>query len=229
VALVGPRVGHRARRRARTHRRSRDRECRGHQAERHEKGEAVLTRVRQKSCCHPNSFPIEAARKGLPPPYRSFRHPPRTRGSRTQGVSGIRCGVGTAAILRRGELTFKLRSIRRGNPQHPRRRPNAVRPAGSHSGYLAERFDELLTRGTQFRHRADAFVEAARPGRLARRHEGDDVAVRRARGRCVALIGISARTQNGHIRNDTRDVSRRITADENRLICRRKHVARGRA
>jgi hypothetical protein len=36
-------------------------------------------------------------------------------------------------------------------------------------------------------------------------------------------------TGRGHIRNDTRDVSRRIAARGNRLICRRKHVARDRA
>ena len=39
----------------------------------------------------------------------------------------------------------------------------------------------------------------------------------------------SARTQNGHIRNDTRDVSRRISPHSNEPICRRNCVARDRA
>src|SRR6266545_6941050 len=35
----------------------------------------------------------------------------------------------------------------------------------------------------------------------------------------------STRTQNGHIRNDTRDVSRRIVRRRIRLICRKNYVA----
>jgi hypothetical protein len=45
----------------------------------------------------------------------------------------------------------------------------------------------------------------------------------------VVLLGTRARTQNGHIRNDTRDVSRRMFPACNRAICRRKCVARDRA
>src|SRR5436309_9084103 len=37
------------------------------------------------------------------------------------------------------------------------------------------------------------------------------------------------RTQNGHIRNDTRDVSRRIPAPRNVTICRKNCVSRDRA
>ena len=47
--------------------------------------------------------------------------------------------------------------------------------------------------------------------------------------RSVAFFGNSTRTQNGHIRNDTRDVSRRISSLCNRPICRRKCVASDRA
>jgi hypothetical protein len=43
------------------------------------------------------------------------------------------------------------------------------------------------------------------------------------------LTGISAGTQNGHIRNDTRDVLRRISGACNGLICRRNCVASDRA
>ena len=41
----------------------------------------------------------------------------------------------------------------------------------------------------------------------------------------VALSDDETRTQNGHIRNDTRDISRRITAWPDGPICRRKRVA----
>jgi len=41
------------------------------------------------------------------------------------------------------------------------------------------------------------------------------------RAESVVGIDIRARTQNGHIRNDTRDVSRRMKVRHNRLICRR--------
>jgi hypothetical protein len=45
----------------------------------------------------------------------------------------------------------------------------------------------------------------------------------------VVACGNRARTQNGHIRNDTRDVSRRICTACNGPICRRKCVASDRA
>jgi hypothetical protein len=45
----------------------------------------------------------------------------------------------------------------------------------------------------------------------------------------VALIGISTRTQNGHIRNDTRDASRRIAEPLPIPICRKNRVAHDRA
>ena len=45
----------------------------------------------------------------------------------------------------------------------------------------------------------------------------------------VALPGTSPRTQNGHNRNDTRDVSRRIARPANARICRRNCVADDRA
>ena len=45
----------------------------------------------------------------------------------------------------------------------------------------------------------------------------------------VAKIDDAARTQNGHIRNDTRDVSRRISGVPTRPICRRNCVANDRA
>jgi hypothetical protein len=47
--------------------------------------------------------------------------------------------------------------------------------------------------------------------------------------RRVASLGIRARTQNGHIRNDTRVVSRRISTACNSRICRKKRVASDRA
>jgi hypothetical protein len=49
------------------------------------------------------------------------------------------------------------------------------------------------------------------------------------RGWSVAGLVNSARTQNGHIRNDTRDVSRRISSPSNSGICRRNCVASDRA
>ena len=45
----------------------------------------------------------------------------------------------------------------------------------------------------------------------------------------VASREIRARTQNGHIRNDTRDVSRRMSSVSNDRICRRNRVADDRA
>lgn len=47
----------------------------------------------------------------------------------------------------------------------------------------------------------------------------------------TTVVGLSncPRTQNGHTRRDTRDVSRRIYASPNRLVCRRKRVACDRA
>ena len=45
----------------------------------------------------------------------------------------------------------------------------------------------------------------------------------------VVLIGTTTRTQNGHIRNDTRDVSRRTDGAPNTLISRRKCAASDRA
>jgi hypothetical protein len=45
----------------------------------------------------------------------------------------------------------------------------------------------------------------------------------------VVLLGTTARTQNGHITNDTRDVSRRNVPACNHAICSRKCVARDRA
>ena len=45
----------------------------------------------------------------------------------------------------------------------------------------------------------------------------------------VVGTGNKPRTQNGHIRNDTRDVLRRIPAPSNGAICRRKCVASERA
>lgn len=55
-----------------------------------------------------------------------------------------------------------------------------------------------------------------------RRHDGPHV-------RVVVQIDSNRRTQNGHIRNNTRDVSRRITSRPNSPICGKKHVARDRA
>jgi hypothetical protein len=46
---------------------------------------------------------------------------------------------------------------------------------------------------------------------------------------CVVALGTRARTQNGHISNDTRDVSRRISGPYNSPICRRNRVASDRA
>ena len=46
---------------------------------------------------------------------------------------------------------------------------------------------------------------------------------------CVVALGTRARTQNGHIRNDTRDVPRRISSACNSAICRKKYVASDRA
>jgi hypothetical protein len=46
---------------------------------------------------------------------------------------------------------------------------------------------------------------------------------------CVVALGTRARTQNGHIRNDTRDVPRRISRACNSAICRKKYVASDRA
>jgi hypothetical protein len=45
----------------------------------------------------------------------------------------------------------------------------------------------------------------------------------------VALVGIRPWTQNGHIRNDTRDVSRRILNASFEPICRKNYVADDRA
>jgi hypothetical protein len=45
----------------------------------------------------------------------------------------------------------------------------------------------------------------------------------------VARASNEPRTQNGHIRNDTRDASRRLAVGGTRAICRRKCVARDRA
>ena len=42
---------------------------------------------------------------------------------------------------------------------------------------------------------------------------------------CVVALGTRARTQNGHIRNDTRDHSRRIVGASFSPICRRNRVA----
>jgi hypothetical protein len=56
------------------------------------------------------------------------------------------------------------------------------------------------------------FLTSARRDRLTTKLEG-----RRFVVGCVN----NTRTQNGHIRNDTRDVSRRVTPSENDLICRR--------
>src|SRR6266540_1488686 len=51
-----------------------------------------------------------------------------------------------------------------------------------------------------------------------------------ARGTCsVVDVVNSTRTQNGHIRNDTRDVPRRISSAYNIAICRRNGVASDRA
>jgi hypothetical protein len=47
--------------------------------------------------------------------------------------------------------------------------------------------------------------------------------------RVVVTSNNSARTQNGHIRNNTRDVSRRIPATRIEPLCRGKYVARDRA
>jgi len=49
------------------------------------------------------------------------------------------------------------------------------------------------------------------------------------RDRSVVGLVNGSRTQNGHIRNDTRDVSRRIATACNSQICRRKCVASDRA
>ena len=49
------------------------------------------------------------------------------------------------------------------------------------------------------------------------------------RGWSVAGLVNNARTQNGHIRNDTRDVSRRISSPSNSGICRRNCVGSDRA
>ena len=46
---------------------------------------------------------------------------------------------------------------------------------------------------------------------------------------CVVALGTRARTQNGHIRNDTRDVTRRISSACNSAICKKKYVASDRA
>ena len=46
---------------------------------------------------------------------------------------------------------------------------------------------------------------------------------------CVVALGTRARTQNGHIRNDTRDVPRRISSACNSAIRRKKYVASDRA
>jgi hypothetical protein len=51
----------------------------------------------------------------------------------------------------------------------------------------------------------------------------------RARDRCVVSVGSRTRTQNGHIRNDTRDASRRIFRGRIRPICRENYVASDRA
>jgi hypothetical protein len=50
-----------------------------------------------------------------------------------------------------------------------------------------------------------------------------------ATGWSVAGLVNNARTQNGHIRNDTRDVSRRISSPSNSRICRRNCVGSDRA
>jgi hypothetical protein len=47
--------------------------------------------------------------------------------------------------------------------------------------------------------------------------------------RAIVKSDDGARTQNGHIRNDTRDASRRISATCNNPICRRIRVAGARA
>jgi hypothetical protein len=47
-------------------------------------------------------------------------------------------------------------------------------------------------------------------------------------GELVVCLVNSSRTQNGHIRNDTRDVSRHIRSDQIALICRRIRAARDR-
>jgi ferredoxin len=49
-----------------------------------------------------------------------------------------------------------------------------------------------------------------------------------AAGSVVTIVN-ALRTQNGHIRNDTRDISRRIPPAANRTLCRRKCVACDRA
>jgi hypothetical protein len=43
------------------------------------------------------------------------------------------------------------------------------------------------------------------------------------------MLGTKARTQNGHIKNDTRDASRLISKPHSGLICRRNCVASDRA
>ena len=59
--------------------------------------------------------------------------------------------------------------------------------------------------------------------------EASDGQVLRGRADSVGYFVNSSRTQNGHIRNDTRDVSRRISTDRNGPICRRRCVASDRA
>jgi hypothetical protein len=49
--------------------------------------------------------------------------------------------------------------------------------------------------------------------------------VRRGLRRCVSKIDDGARTQNGHIRNDTRDASRPVLAALIGPICRKNCVA----
>jgi hypothetical protein len=66
---------------------------------------------------------------------------------------------------------------------------------------------------------------AAAENDLSRRRSGSGEVCER----CVAKIDDGARTQDGHIRNDTRDVSRRIWTACNSPICRRKRVVSDRA
>jgi hypothetical protein len=69
-----------------------------------------------------------------------------------------------------------------------------------------------------------------RDSRPWRKRQVQSVEVRQTRSRfSVVRTDNKPRTQNGHIRNDTRDVLRRISGPSNGAICRRMCVARDRA
>ena len=76
------------------------------------------------------------------------------------------------------------------------------------------------------RDRCDPLYRPAATLRPNLPHPTDDGPVASA---SVAWLGSSARTQNGHIRNDTHDVSRRSSTACNSPICRRNCVADDRA